>query len=448
MFSLSILAILVTGVWSYPDPSQYEGQQVVSCNMTEAAHHDLKDKLGEMGLDVWGHRENLLDIRVKDRQEKGAVEEILAEHGLACEVAVHDLSAQLRKEYLANEVAKMQADADYFDSYHPIDEVYSWWKELAENNGGTFEAFSGATVEGRQMVRVEFVTDRENPFIYFQCQIHAREWISSPTCQYVVMNLIQDGDFLKTYNLAIVPIVNPDGFAYTWQTNGDRLWRKNRNYCPSGSSNARGVDLNRNYDDHWGQGGSSSSCSSDTYMGPSAASEFETQTTSAYFESLASTYGIAAAIDWHSYSQLILRPYGWTTQVSSEEDYFAALGQAYASGVRSVSGRNYDSIRSVQLYPTTGTASDWFFGKEANDANLIYPCAGFTIELRPASAVPGFQLPPSEIIPTGEENLAGIQAFISGLSYSRRQRGSEPFSTPNPPQKTTNRWDRWGRGRL
>ena len=64
-----------------------------------------------------------------------------------------------------------------------------------------------------------------------------------------------------------VPVVNPDGyevilkkevmylfqiddfFQYTWTTN--RLWRKNRH--PTPGSACTGVDLNRNYDDHWGE---------------------------------------------------------------------------------------------------------------------------------------------------------------------------------------------------
>ena len=81
---------------------------------------------------------------------------------------------------------------------------------------------------------------------------------------------------------------------YTW--NGDRLWRKNRRP----GSPCDGVDLNRNYNDHWGgvsghmtaiplgilftlQDGSSSNPCSETYHGSSAASEPETQNTANYF---------------------------------------------------------------------------------------------------------------------------------------------------------------------
>ena len=94
---------------------------------------------------------------------------------------------------------------------------------------------------------------------------------------------------------------------YTW--NGDRLWRKNRRVNPG--SSCMGVDINRNYNDHWGgvscvnapftplslahfslslsltslcQIGSSNSACSEAYRGESAASEPETQATMQYFK--------------------------------------------------------------------------------------------------------------------------------------------------------------------
>ena len=89
---------------------------------------------------------------------------------------------------------------------------------------------------------------------------------------------------------------------YTWTSS--RLWRKNRRrglLC-------NGVDLNRNYNDRWGdvsgscfacyillpcyfyvhvtdvQGGSSGNECSDTYHGPSVESEPETKNTVNYFK--------------------------------------------------------------------------------------------------------------------------------------------------------------------
>lgn len=72
---------------------------------------------------------------------------------------------------------------------------------------------------------------------------------------------------LDKLEFIVVPIVNPDGYEvilyvetvaevlaimliqYTWTD--DRLWRKNR--ANIGDSECRGVDLNRNFNDHWNE---------------------------------------------------------------------------------------------------------------------------------------------------------------------------------------------------
>ena len=63
-----------------------------------------------------------------------------------------------------------------------------------------------------------------------------------------------------------------------------------------------GVDLNRNWNEHWGQAGASSNPSSETYMGPNAFSEPETKLLSNYILSLPNRY---AGIDFHVYHLLI-----------------------------------------------------------------------------------------------------------------------------------------------
>ena len=66
----------------------------------------------------------------------------------------------------------------------------------------------------------------------------------------------------------IIPIVNPDGYRYTW--NSFRMWRKNRRNNGNGSY---GVDLNRNWAVGWGGGGSSGNPVSNPYRGTGPFSE-------------------------------------------------------------------------------------------------------------------------------------------------------------------------------
>jgi len=249
---------------------------------------------------------------------------------------------------------------------------------------------------------------------YFQCQIHAREWISGMTCSYVVNYFLENHKIddsvtriLEESELHLVPFTNPDGFKYTW-TN-DRMWRKNRN--PNSGSSCVGTDLNRNYNDHWNGGGSSANPCSETFMGRAAASEMEVQVTSKYFQSIPPVVG---AIDWHSYSQLVLRPYGWTSANSPDEARLKQIGDSISAAILQVHGMRYTSQKSIQLYVTSGTASDWFYGAEATRGNQGYKAAGYTIELRDTGNY-GFQLPPSQIIPQGQEIVPAVKYFMLTL---------------------------------
>ena len=87
------------------------------------------------------------------------------------------------------------------------------------------------------------------------------------------------GPAARTTELWFVPVMNPDGYQYTFDT--ERLWRKNlRDNDGDGQTTiGDGVDPNRNYPEHfkYDEEGSSKISSSQTYRGPGPASEPETQ---------------------------------------------------------------------------------------------------------------------------------------------------------------------------
>jgi len=147
-------------------------------------------------------------------------------------------------------------------------------------------------------------------------------------------------------------------------------------------------------------------------MGTAANSEPEVQAVVSRFRQEASTR-IILAIDWHSYSQLFLRPYGWTNNVSPDESRFVTLGNAYVSDIRAASGLTYTSQRSYQLYQTTGSASDWYYG--ASNTGTTQRTAGWTVELRPTGSNPGFVLPPAQITPTGDENWRALRNLMNSI---------------------------------
>lgn len=86
---------------------------------------------------------------------------------------------------------------------------------------------------------------------------------------------------------------------------------------------------------------------------------------------------------------------GWTTQNSPDENQLKLLGDQMSADIFDVEGKRYTSQKSIQLYMTTGTASDWFYSDDAN-ANNEFRAAGYTIELRDTGMY-GFELPPSQV---------------------------------------------------
>ena len=72
--------------------------------------------------------------------------------------------------------------------------------------------------------------DRLIPVFNLIAGIHAREWISPAVVTYMMRELTENitgqQELVEGLDWYIVPVVNPDGYAYSWTD--DRLWRKTR----------------------------------------------------------------------------------------------------------------------------------------------------------------------------------------------------------------------------
>ena len=211
--------------------------------------------------------------------------------------------------------------------------------------------------------------------------------------------------WLSTSEIWVVPMVNPDGHEHSRTT--DRLWRKNRRTNFDGSI---GVDPNRNYGYMWGTlniDTSSHTPSDETYVGPRAFSEPETRAV----RDLIGRELFRGVITYHSYSQLILYPWGYTTDPiadPTDRDAMTALAAKMSTRIKAVHGEDYIAKQSSKLYPTAGDTTDWTYG--------VYGIPAFTIELRPRTAMEGgFILPASQIQPTFEENKPATQEFITAV---------------------------------
>jgi len=396
MFAFLVVSVNATNSPRYRRTVSYDGQQVLACPLLPGLD-ELNDKLG---LDIWGVRDGRVEIRIKDMVQK---KEVLSHFDGNCSVEIENLEKVVS---LGEQSLENNTSLEWHTEYHTYEEIVRWYEDLAAGSPLVTYISSIGTSYGNRNQPAVVITSTTGgsgkPKIYWQCQIHAREWISGATCMYVAEYFVESygrddsvTQILDDMEIHIVPFTNPDGYLYTWSN--DRMWRKNRQ--PNSGSSCSGTDLNRNYNSHWGEGGSSSNPCSDTYMGASIASAPEVQNTVNYFKSIPSVFG---AIDWHSYSQLILRPWGWTSSNSPDEAFLKSLGDGMRDTARLRHNMIYTSQKSIQLYTTTGTASDWFYDSEATSGNGGYRAAGYTIELRDTGRY-GFQLPPNQIIPQGEE---------------------------------------------
>jgi len=165
----------------------------------------------------------------------------------------------------------------------------------------------------------------------------------------------------------IVPIVNPDGFLYNEQTNpnGGGMWRKNRR----NNGGSYGVDNNRNYPYQWGcDWGSSGNPSDETYRGPAAGSEPETQA----MMSFVNAHEFVVRQSYHTYGELTLYPWGYTTADTPDHATF----QEMAAAMVQYNGYTPGQPGEV-LYDVCGGTFDWDYGASAQHL-AVY---GFTNEM-------------------------------------------------------------------
>jgi len=258
----------------------------------------------------------------------------------------------------------------------------------------------GKTYQGRTIygVQISGKTTAGQPGIFYDGGIHAREWISPATVGYLLYQLVslygQDAEVTTLVDnivWTIVPIFNADGYQYTW--GGDRMWRKTR--MPNKGSVCVGTDPCRNAATGWGGGGSSGDPCDETYRGTKAFDQPEVAAMSNYIKGLGNVKGY---INFHSYSQLYMGPWGWTFNLPPQQDYNAQmdLGRRAVAAIKATHGVTYEAgpIAST-IYQASGVISDWVY----DQAKCLY---AYSCELRDTGQY-GFLLPPAQIIPTGEE---------------------------------------------
>ncbi|VEN44966.1 unnamed protein product [Callosobruchus maculatus] len=295
-----------------------------------------------------------------------------------------------------------------WNNYYTLTEIQNWVYKLSENYVNIVTVDNVKSYEKRNVtiVKVSFNSSATEA-VFIESNIHAREWISSAVSTYILSEILNSTEpriveLRNKYNWYFVPVVNPDGFAYSHEH--DRLWRKTRK--PYGG--CFGADPNRNWDNHWNEFGADDNPCSEIYSGPKPFSEQCAKNLAEYLTNIPEK--IRTYISFHSFSQLILIPYGYTTEHLENYDQVYNISFNAAEVLKSRYGTSYTvgTITDV-IYPASGGSIDWA------KATLHIPIS-VAYELRDTGKY-GFLLPPDQIIPTAEETIDSVLYMVEESQY-------------------------------
>lgn len=304
----------------------------------------------------------------------------------------------------ASRASGIDWDGGGMGGYFTLAEVEALLDGFAANHPTICSAkFSiGQSGEGRDIWAVKVsdshALDEAEPEVRFDALHHAREPVGIHATLYFLDWLLENygSDPLATHlvderEIWFLPVVNPDGYEWNRANspNGGGMWRKNRRDNGNGTF---GVDLNRNYSYQWGydNSGSSGNSSSETYRGPSPASEPETQAMEAFIASR----DFQTSISTHTYSNLWLFPWGYDCFDPPQRAAFDAIAERYTEE----NGYVHGTICQA-LYSANGNTVDFDHG--------VHGTWSGTVEI--GGDGDGFWPPATRIVPLIEENLRGFQ---------------------------------------
>lgn len=436
--------------------SRYGDETVLRFNVTnpeeEAA---LSGAALQLLLDVWSFNSEYVDIRIHKDYVRGL--RSLLPKSLEPTVLIPDLATAIWATYPSKtpqKHAKDQKSMDgtddiFFREYQPLLVIENWMRLLQ----ALFPAFTeitsiGKSYEGRDIwaFRVgERSADEKGPrkTILITGGLHGREWISTSTTSYLLWSMVSAfgkdqmvTKLLQHFDIVFVPVLNPDGYEYTWQR--DRLWRKSRQMTKMRS--CLGLDLDHAFGYEWESAQKRTDPCSESYGGDQPFQAVEASVLADWAKAQTEKdVQFIGFLDLHSYSQQVLFPYAYSCSVDPpNRENLEELAVGLAKAIRLSSGQSYTVASACEgavagvysdsdSYPRVeaggGAAIDWFYrmstplqqhnfaAQPANHAtDELKARYSYQIKLRDTGSY-GFLLPKENIIPTGEEMLNALKYF-------------------------------------
>lgn len=341
------------------------------------------------------------------------------------DMLIPDVQALIDRERAEIQGQALRGPGTWFDSYKDYAAVSTYTDTLIALRPDLASRVPvGTTPQGRAIWAIRIgapgAAPGTRPAIVTIHAQHAREWITVMAGMYLADRLVRTYDtdatvrrLLGSFEFYIIPIVNADGYVYTWTTN--RLWRKNR---VTNSDGTAGVDLNRNYGYQWGGQGASTIPSNDTYRGTSAFSEVESRAVRDFVLARSST---ALFLDVHSYSQLVLEPWAYDWPMPKDNRAFQQLSGVMQTAMYASAGTVFYAGETYRvIYPASGGSHDWAYGA----ANI--PALSF--ELRDTGQN-GFVLPAAQIVPA---SIECSDAVLAGAAWLIDNAASVSFPLGQP----------------
>ncbi|EGW13337.1 mast cell carboxypeptidase A [Cricetulus griseus] len=344
-----------------------------------------------------------VDFRVSEKESQ-TIQSTLEQHKMNYEILIHDLQEEIEKQFdVKDEVSGRHS----YGKYNDWDKIVSWTEKMVAKHPEMVSRIKiGSTVEDNPLYVLKVGRKgKERKAIFIDCGIHAREWVSPAFCQWFVYQATKSygknrimTKLLDRMTFYVLPVVNVDGYIWSWTQN--RMWRKNRS--KNQNSTCIGTDLNRNFDVSWDSSPNTNDPCQEVYRGPAPESEKETKAVTNFIRSHLNS--IKAYITFHSYSQMLLFPYGYTSKLPPNHSDLLKVARIATDFLSSRYETHYiyGPIAST-IYPTSGSSLDW-----AYDLGIKHT---FAFELRDKGKF-GFLLPESRIKPTCKETMLSVK-FIA-----------------------------------
>ncbi|XP_036420789.1 carboxypeptidase B2 [Colossoma macropomum] len=334
------------------------------------------------------------------------VTDLLDKHKITYRVLLEN-TEELIKQQTRNETADPRSGSANADRYYSLEDIYHWINKTRQEHPEMVEVILiGSSFEKRPLYVMKLSGRRGavDKAMWMDCGIHAREWISPAFCQYFIRYVLTHYNqfpditsILDKMDIYVLPVLNPDGYKYTWTTN--RMWRKNRSERED--SFCVGVDLNRNFDASWCTEGASSDPCSEIYCGQYPESEPEVNAVAKFLRTHKDTVKLYFSI--HSYSQMLLFPYSYTYELAQNHAELLDLVKDASQKIRRFYGKLYRfGAGAKTIYLAPGGSDDWAYNQ-----GIKY---SFTFELQDQGKY-GFLLPPSLISGACNDALLAVKTI-------------------------------------